>query len=415
MRNLKDYNIRQISLSILKEVVLNKNLLNTTFDLYFGRYILDERDKSFIEYECKGVIEKKNELDDIINKYSKVKTKKLDDNIYIMLLIGTFEIHYMDKVPNYATIYEIVNLTKVLTKGKLTSFVNGVLRNIERNKENCDLNESKIIKNKYCYFKICNDKEIQVLDEIKEKNKFCKKYDGALNFKYSNVYYAKSYKDILELENFKSGNILISDASSLFLTDKLTELVKNKISDKSQIVKIIDVCAAPGGKSLSLCGNLKDINIYIKACDISERKITKIIENVKRLNINCIDVIKRDATIFDNNDFEKFDVVICDVPCTGLGVIGKKPDIKEHYTKEKLDNLVKIQNTILDVSSKYLRKGGLLSYSTCTITQEENEDMIEKFIEAKGESFKKMFEKRINVLDENLADGFYMCIMEKEA
>ena len=105
-----------------------------------------------------------------------------------MLLIGTFEIYYMDKVPNYATIYEIVNLTKVLTKGKLTSFVNGVLRNIERNKESCDLNESKIIKNKYCYFKICNDKEIQVLDEIKEKNKFCKKmelntYDNRLRYR----------------------------------------------------------------------------------------------------------------------------------------------------------------------------------------------------------------------------------------
>ena len=141
-------------------------------------------------------------------------------------------------------------------------------------------------------------------------------------------------------------------------------------------------------------------------------KINKIRENVDRLKVTGINLSIKDASVYDENENGKYDLVICDVPCTGLGVVSKKPDIKLHFTKEKLDSLVSLQKKIISVSSKYLRTGGILSYSTCTTTREENEDVIKEFIED-NKGFSKIFEKRIEVNDENMADGFYMCFLEK--
>ena len=413
-------NIRIISFNILHEVLFNDKLLNKVIDEEFDREKLSENDKSFIKRECTGTIEKLQKIDEIIDKYSKVKTKKLDKNILIVLRLAIYELEFMDKVPAFATINEYVNIVKHSKNSRLSGYINAVLRSIVR-EENFD-DRSLETKEKNCYFRIYNDHEDKVLKELNDKNISYKKYDGALDFKYAKVYSVQKYKDIIEFDSFKDGDILIEDASSIYMTDKLAFFIKErekevkKVSGKDTIsmMKLLDSCSSPGGKILSLIDLIYDdyFYFYAEARDISEEKILKICENVNRLKVLDLNLNVKDATIHDELDDDKYDVVILDVPCTGLGVVNKKPDIKLKYSDEKRDSLVNIQRKILDANKHYIKKGGILSYSTCTTTREENEDNIKYFL-SNNSDFEIIFEKRIELNDENNSDGFYMCFMRR--
>lgn len=413
-------NIRIISFNILYEVLFNDKLLNKVIDEEFDREKLSENDKSFIKRECTGTIEKLQKIDEIIDKYSKVKTKKLDKNILIVLRLAIFELEFMDKVPAFATINEFVNIVKHSKNSRLSGYINAVLRSIVR-EENFD-DRSLETNEKNCYFRIYNDHEDKVLKELNDKNISYKKYDGALDFKYAKVYSVRKYKDIIELDSFKDGDILIEDASSIYMTDKLAFFIKErekevkKVSGKDSIsmMKLLDSCSSPGGKILSLIDLIYDdyFYFYAEARDISEEKILKICENVNRLKVLDLNLNVKDATIHDELDDDKYDVVILDVPCTGLGVVNKKPDIKLKYSDEKRDSLVNIQRKILDANKHYIKKGGILSYSTCTTTKDENEDNIAHFL-SNNSDFKVIFEKRIELNDDNKSDGFYMCFMRR--
>ena len=426
-------NVRKISFDILYDVLFNDKLLNDALNNKFEKENLDEIDKSFIKRECTGTIEKIDEIDDLINKYSKVKTKKLDRDILVVLRLAIYELCYMDKVPVFATINESVNIVKKSKNSRLSGFVNAVLRNLVRNEnlqdnsyENAINNIDNITnadeKSKHCYFRIYNNHESEVLKELNDKNIAYSKYDGQLEFMYAKVYYVNKYKDILDLDSFKNGDILIEDASSIFLTDRLAYYIKererslkeSKGSKSNSAIKLLDSCASPGGKILSLIDLLHDdySNLYAEARDISKEKILKINENINRLKVIVLNLKVKDATIYDKSDDDKFDVVMLDVPCTGLGVIDKKPDIKLKYSDEKRDSLVEIQRKILNANNHYVKKGGILSYSTCSETKEENEGNIKYFLEYNND-FEVIFEKRINRNDENKSDGFYMCFMRR--
>ena len=415
MQITKKSNVREYSYEILLGVFYNGELLNESINKCFDDNDLNEKDKPYIRNECAGLIEKCDEIDNVIKKHLKNKNKKLDKELQLVLRLGCYELMYLDKVPTFATINECVNLIKKTKLKSLSGFVNAVLRNISREiRDNGNRDTSSSI-SKRCYFRIYNDKELEVLKELDEKSINYKLYDGALSFKYAKVYYANNYKDIIDTNSFKNGFIMISDASSIYLTDKLAEFIKTKrIGFDSKNIKLLDVCAAPGGKILGLIDLIHSdhIEICAEARDISLDKINKIRENVDRLKVTGINLSTKDASVYDESENGKYDLVICDVPCTGLGVVSKKPDIKLHFTKEKLDSLVSLQKKIISVSSKYLRSGGILSYSTCTTTQEENEDVIKEFIEG-NKGISKIFEKRIEVNDENMSDGFYMCFLEK--
>ena len=399
-------NIRKVSYDILSDVFYNKKLLNNLIDEKFDNFALSAEDKSFVKRECSGVIENLDFIDEKINKFSKIKTKKLDKEVLIALRIGIYEIFFCDKVPEFATINESVNLVKMSKKEKLSGYVNAVLRKVANDKNDNNNIDSKNanITTKRCYFKIYNDKEKDVINELNLKNINYKKYDGALDFIYSKVYYLDNYKDIIELDNFKDGNILIMDASSIYLTDKLAYYIREREkdikvgtkNDQISMIKLLDTCAAPGGKILSLIDLIYDdyVYFYAEARDISEEKILKICENVNRLKIIDLNLLVKDATIHDDIDDDKYDVMILDVPCTGLGVIDKKPDIKLNYSDKKRDSLVKIQRDILSATKHYVKKGGIISYSTCTETKEENEDNIDDFLK-ENLDFEKIFEKKI--------------------
>ena len=404
-------NIRQISFNILFCVFYDNKLLNNAINDEFNINEFAEEDKAFIKRECTGVIEKLDDIDTVINKYSKIKTAKLDNDVLVVLRLAIYELYYMDKVPIFASINEAVNLIKKSKNKALSGYVNAILRNIVR-KENINKDNEIPKSDKKCYFKVFHNKDIDVLNELNEKKISFAKYNGSLDFKYAKVYYVNKYKDVIDTNSFDAGDIIIEDASSVHLVDRLAIYIKECFKNKD--ISILDTCSSPGGKILSLIDLIRNYvsGLYVEARDVSEIKILKIKENAKRLNITNIVSRVKDAMNYDEKDKYKYDIVICDVPCTGLGVVNKKPDIKLNYSDKKRDELVKIQQKILDVSKEYVKTNGLLSYSTCTTTNEENENNVSWFLD-NNINFKKMYEKRINVDDGSLADGFYMCIMQK--
>ena len=407
---MSNRNVRRYSFDVLYWVFYDGKLLNIELNSCFDNNDLSEEDKSFIKRECTGVVEKLDNIDNTINEYSKLKTNKLKKDILLALRLGTYELKFMEKVPDYAVVNEYVNIVKATKYKNLSGYVNAVLKNIAREKTKSDSfdNEHR------AYFKIYYDKEETVLNELNEKNINYNKYDGELPFKYTKVYYVDKYKYVLDLDSFKNGYILIEDASSAFLSDALCDCIISNFGENVKIC-VLDTCASPGGKILALYDllNNKYNDAYFEARDISEDKISRIKDNIDRLNAQKIKTKVCDATIYNNDDFEAYNIIICDVPCSGLGVINKKPDIKLNFNDEKLKSLVGIQRQILEVSKSYVKKGGILSYSTCTETKEENEDNIKHFLD-NNQNFEIVFEKKIYHGDSNKSDGFYICFMKKK-
>ena len=408
-------NAREYSFHVLSEVLINEKLLNNEINKVFDLYSIKDEDKSFIKKECTGIIENINNIDSIIDKYSKVKASKLKKEILIVFRLSIYEMLYMDKVPEYATINESVNIIKKTKCKGLAGYVNATLKNIAKNELNKTQDEIPSKKeDKHCYFKILNKKDQEVTNELNGLKIAFSKYDGALEFKHSSVYYVDKYKYVLDTDAFKNGNIIIQDVSSAYLVDRLYDYIESLYKNYQYKLSVLDTCSAPGGKIISLYTllNNKYRDNYFEARDVSNDKIDKIKENVKRLNIDNIKMDVHDATVYTDEDFEKFDVVLCDVPCSGLGVISKKPDIKLKTSDEKINSLKHLQTSIIETSKRYVKNGGILSYSTCTTTKVENEENIADFLN-KNSNFEKMYEKRIENNDENKSDGFYMCFLRK--
>lgn len=412
INNKKVLKVRKHSFNILYDTFFNDKKLTDCIDSTFNDYDIKEEDKAYINREVNGVIEKLTDIDKYINKISKLKVNKLDKDILIVLRIGIYELLFMDKVPEYATINECVNLVKSSKNKHLSSYVNGVLRSVQRFNLKGTV---KNIENKSCYFRGFNGCDNFSFDYID--------YDGDLKFWNLKVYKAKKYSDIVNSQEFIDGKIMIQDASSAYLTDTLSYYIKEREkeikekfeNDTISMIKLLDTCAAPGGKILGLIDLIYSdyYYFYAEAWDVTKEKVLKICENINRLKILDLNMQVMDASKYYSEYDKKYDVVICDVPCSGLGVIGKKPDIKLRFTKEKLVRLVELQRKILFSSSNYVKDGGLLSYSTCTTTKEENEDMVNEFI-SKNKDFEKFYEKKIMPNDGSKCDGFYFCIMKRK-
>lgn len=371
---------------------LSHRILKDTLDSYI---YLGKPARGFITRLYEGTIEKKIYLDYIINKFSKTPVTKLKPIIRILLEISIYQLLFMN-VPDSATINEAVKLSKKRGFIGLSGFVNGVLRNIARNKENIELPTDRL---KYMEVRYSTpspiierfirdygidktqdilrafDKERPITIRVNTlkttKEDLIKSLESEGVKISTDTVFASNIK-ILKLDNFNflksfnRGEFIIQDESSSFIS---------VILDSGEVV--LDLCAAPGGKSLLLAerSHIKEIT----ACDISDKKVSLIKENILRVGTDKIHTTINDATVF-NKKFENFaDIVICDLPCSGLGVIGRKKDIKYNVTEEKIKELSKLQREILLNARKYVKRGGVLIFSTCTMTREENEENF-KFI-----------------------------------
>ena len=378
-------------------------VLKDTLDNYM---YLDKASRGFITRLYEGTVEKRIYLEFVINSFSKTPVKKLKPVIRILMETAVYQIFFMDRVPNSAAINEAVKLTKKRGLTGLSGFVNGVLRNIARNKENITLPDKNKEYIRYLEVKYSMPKEViehfieeyggvkaeDILETFEKKQPIVARVNGTKltreelvrklteeEVKVStDIVFPESLK-ILELdslgflESFENGDFVIQDESSQFI-GKIAELPIN--------AKVLDLCAAPGGKTL-LMAEKSEVSKII-ACDISERKTDLIEENINRLGIKKVVTMVNDATAFNDEFEEGFDLVICDLPCSGLGVIGRKRDIKYNITKNKIKELAKLQREILENAKKYVKKGGYLIFSTCTMSKLENEENFKFILEFNG-------------------------------
>ncbi|MDD6070075.1 MAG: 16S rRNA (cytosine(967)-C(5))-methyltransferase RsmB [Clostridiales bacterium] len=445
--------ILETLLEIEKKNIFVKDALQK---LLFQKQFLSKQDRAFITRMVEGVTEYQVQLDYVIDCFSKTKVKKCKPLIRCVLRMGVYQILYMDSVPNEAACNECVKLAKKKGFQNLSGFVNGVLRNISREKDSIQYPEREkdlegylsitysmpvwLVKEMLSWYGeevtehilkasvMPSDLTIRVNENRISKEKLRDKLsengvvvtDGnyvgeALHL--ANINYVK------RLPGFKEGEFFIQDESSMLLY-QLSGADREK--KEADVLHILDLCAAPGGKCTHFAQKLGD-RAFIKARDLTENKISLINENVLRLGIHNIETDVWDALILDESRREWADVVIADLPCSGLGIIAKKNDIKYHISKQQLTELANLQRTILTNAAAYVKKGGILLYSTCTINPEENMENAKWFLghfDFEKEPIEELLpeELRKNMLEENMVqllpgvhkcDGFFIAKFRK--
>ena len=396
-------NEREVVLDMLlslREGKLSHTILKDTLDSYL---YLDKSSRGFITRLYEGTIEKRLYLDYIIDGYSKTPVKKMKPIIMLLLEMAVYQLFFMDRVPDSAAINEAVKLTKKRGLTGLSGFVNGVLRNIARNKESIVLPDKNKDIITYLEIKYSTPKAVveylikdygnheaeAILEAFEEKRplvaratknreELIKKLDAEGVRVSTDTIFPESVR-ILELdslsylESFEEGDFVIQDESSQFI-GKIVGLPKG--------ARVLDLCAAPGGKSL-LFAEMEEVDEII-SCDISESKTELIEENVRRIGVSKIKTKVHDASLYNPDFVDGFDLVICDLPCSGLGVMGRKRDIKYNVSLDKIRELAILQKKILENAVRYVKKGGRLIYSTCTMTKAENEENFTFISEFKG-------------------------------
>lgn len=390
----------QAIIMVLEEKKTSSEVLRGVLDKY---QYLPKQERAFFTRLCEGTMERAIELDYVIDQFSKIKTKKMKPVIRTILRMGTYQILYMNQVPDSAACNESVKLAQKKGFHTLKGFVNGVLRTISRNKENLkypDKNKDmlsylnitysmpmwilekwskqysmKQVEDMLSYFALESKTTIRVNTLKTDKEQYRKMLEEAgvtvkVGKYYENALQISDYNNIQSLPGYEDGYFTVQDESSIIAV--LCAGIKPGI-------QVLDVCAAPGGKTMFAASQMGGTGKVI-SCDISDYKVDKIRENVERLGLSNVEEVVWDATQCNDKWVGLMDVVIADVPCSGLGVIGKKPDIKYNCTQEGIDNLRDIQRKILENVAQYVKPGGVLLFSTCTVTQEENRENAEWFV-----------------------------------
>ena len=390
----------------------------------FREFFLSPKEKAFMTEIFYGVIRNKKFLDYIIERYTKEIKKEWIRNL---LRISIYQITFMDS-DDKGVVWEATELAKKYSIG-ISKFINGTLRNYLRNKD-LELKELYDKKNYEVLYSIpkwfCDVLEKQYGSENlkqaitslkkipylsvrvnklkyteKEFEEFLKEKDIQIIKKVDTVYYVNSGL-IINSEEFKAGKIIAQDASS-YLAAKNLAAMPNEL--------VLDICAAPGGKTAVLAEEMKNSGEVI-AIDIHQHKIKLIDTNMKKLGIDIVKAIVMDARNV-NKQGRKFDKILVDVPCSGYGVIRKKPEILYSKNRENVEELAKLQLEILNSAADILKDGGELIYSTCTIIDEENTNNIKKFLEERKEFKVEKLYVPENVLgDYDSLGGF--CINYKE-
>ena len=404
----KAINERELILGILLEITRDGEYAHIALRNTLSKYqYLEKRERAFITRVVEGTLEHMMEIDYIINQFSKVKVNKMKPVIRTILRSAVYQILYMDSVPNSAVCNEAVKLAAKKGFVNLKGFVNGVLRNIDRNVNDIQYPKQD---NMVEYLSIKYSMPTWILEKWKKSydwetierilqgflqekgtiircnlNRISKEdlkkkleAEGVTVTQHPYLEYAleiSGYDYLGDLESFEDGDFQVQDLSSMLVA----EIAAPKEGDY-----VIDVCAAPGGKSLHIADKLHGTG-HVEARDLTDYKVDLIWDNIERSQMKNVEAVRHDALVYDEDSKEKADIVIADLPCSGLGVIGKKADIKYKMTEETQRELAKLQKNILQIVHRYVKPGGTLVYSTCTINEEENMENVRWFLQQNPE------------------------------
>lgn len=428
--------VREAALLCIYEVEYNGAYSNMILKKSINRF--SGRDAAFLTMLVYGVVKRKLTLDYIIEKYSNIKLKKISKYIMQILRLGIYQIYFCDKIPDSAAADECVKLAKRYGHKASAGFVNGVLRNAAVNK-NIEYPEDKAeyLSVKYSYplntakrwidefgfefaekIMMSQSEEAKVTLRVNRLLSDCTEVINKLSDmgikaeKCADHFICTDGFDIADSQLYKDGVITAQDISAAYPVIALSPESGDNI---------LDLCAAPGGKT-TLCGELMKNKGSITACDIHSHKLRITEKNAQRMKINIIRTQESDAEVFREDFEEKFDRVLADVPCSGSGIIKRKPDIKY-----KPESAYDMQYKILENAARYLKRGGRMVYSTCSIEKAENEDITDRFLkENQGyeyEDISDIFPEKLKynqkskgymtIYPTSGSDGFFICAIKK--
>ncbi len=424
---------REVALKALYSIEKSGAYTNAALKEALSVDDLSAQDKGLITELIYGVISNKSAIDYIIMQFSKIKIKKMTLWVLSILRMGIFQIYYMDKIPHSAACNESVKLAKKYSHGAGAGFVNGVLRSAARGYDDFKFpvtdNAVKDLSLEYSYPEWITEKIIEEYGETKCRELYpenrkahpiairantlkitkselisvletegleCSTVDG-----YENALLVKGKLNVENSAAYKKGLYSLQNLSS----QKAVEILAPKSGQC-----VVDMCAAPGGKSCAIAEKMENKG-EVHSFDIFPHKVDLINKSAERLGIDIIDAKVMDSMVLCENMIESADLVLADVPCSGLGVIHKKPDIKWSRNEADVAELCSIQKKILGNAAEYAKPGGVLVYSTCTILPEENRLRIQEFLK-ENKNFKIEYEEQIltSALGES---GFYICKMVK--
>ncbi len=402
---MQKMNPRHLACEILYQVIHQGGFSNKLMQTLVDQSTMSDVDKRFVRTLVYGVLEKSMTLDWWLEQLSSVKVKRIEPKTQLLIKLGMYQIAFLEKVPNSAAVDESVKITKKINF-RSAGFVNGILRSFIRLEGQWPYPDAK--KDKQLYLSVYYSHpmwlvshwlglygEEQTLALLKADNQV-PKISLRCNVLKTDVdalaaaFEADGYKlsrhallpealvietfgqtSINQLEVFKQGHFFVQDLSAMLV---------GRVTEPKQGDLILDLCAAPGGKTTHLA-ELMGNQGQIISRDVTPFKTKQIGENLERMGITCVTLEVADALIFNTSDVEKYDKIILDAPCSGLGIIRRKPEIRYNRSFEDITVLAQIQKDMLSLAAKYVKKGGELIYSTCTIDPLENDQVIDWFLE----------------------------------
>lgn len=402
-------NIRRLAVQALLQINRDGAYANIVLQQMLSEHKLSDIDRRFFTELVYGVVRRRNYLDAIIEALAKRPLRKLSSIVVEILRLGLYQLIYMDKVPDSAAVNESVKLAKKMARG-LDGFVNGVLRNFLRNRDNYSIDElasNDVERMAYIYNQptwlldlwlktygeteavgLCtwfnerprltariNTLKTSVADGMAALEKAG--WEAEATGKLPEAVHITHHTGSLESAPIvKDGLITFTDEASMAVA---------YVVDPKSGEKVLDCCAAPGGKTMHLAARMNNEG-HIVADDIHEHKLGLMAANAKRLGVTIADFNLQDATKIPQTWYNQFDKVLVDAPCSGLGILQRKLDMRWHKNPESLTELPKLQQQIIETAAKTVKPGGVLVYSTCTINRAENEGVVEAFLKA-NESF----------------------------
>ncbi len=445
-------NTRDLVLSMLKEIYAGNEFSHIVLRQVLDKYdYLEGHEKAFIKRLTEGTLERTIELDYVINQFSNTPVNKMKPLIRALMRMSVYQILYMDSVPDSAVCNEAVKLAALHKFTSLKGFVNGVLRNIARKKENINYPDKEkeflsYVSVRYSlpiwmveHFMVEYGKEkaemicrgllqekpvtVRMKENMpaEEKKRLAEAWEnqGIQVQQHSYLPYAyvlEKTEGVKNMAGFEEGQFQVQDVSSMLVS---------QVAGVKPGMQILDVCAAPGGKATHAAEKLNGTG-QVVARDLTEYKVNFILENADRLQLLNLWAEEWDACVFDEDKEEWADVVYCDAPCSGLGIMGKKRDIKYRLTPDSLKEVQELQRQILNTIWKYVKKDGILMYSTCTVNREENEKQVQWIVENLPFEVVSMKEELPEELKEeegkfglqllpgiHKSDGFFLCKLRR--
>lgn len=419
-------NARQVAVRVISEIMRDGSYSNIAVDSAIKENRLSKVDSALASMLVYGVLQRKITLDSVISDAAGKNFKKTHPFVLSVLRVSVYQILFMDKIPPSAAVNEGVKIVKSSKQRFAQGFVNAVLRKINTDKDKIlqAISESTDLSFKYSCTQefaesLISDYGFETAEGfLRSSLEAPKLYCRVNNFAVKENLFERLSKKGIEitvtdidgafcmqgagsvenLPEFKNGEFFVQDLASQIAVSQIG------IRDGDSV---LDICAAPGGKSFTAAQYFGE-NGSIVSCDLYDKRAGLIKGGAERLNIKNLTAKQNDATVF-NPEFGQFDCVICDVPCSGFGVIRRKPEIK-YKSLAEFSELPDIQLKILKTAVRYLKIGGRLMYSTCTVRNAENREVVDRFL-SESDGLEIALERTLMPQSDG-SDGFYFCILK---